>query len=106
MNLTFYYRLLVGLAILAALASAPARAEDAPNLEIHEWSVWLAEPQGMQFNTLSEYRSCMPGLVDTERSRRPDIDKPGPSPLSLMTIYGEPPEVADIDLRIAAGRPL
>jgi hypothetical protein len=99
-------RILLLLALLAALGSAPARADDAPNLEIHEWSVWLAEPQAMQFNGLTEYRSAMPGLVDTERSRRPDIDKPGPSPLSLMTVYGEPPEVADIDLRIASGRPL
>ncbi len=60
----------------------------------------------MQINSLADYKSTMPGLVETERSRRRDTDKPGPSPLSLMTIYGEPPEVVDIDLRIAAGRPL
>jgi hypothetical protein len=100
------FKILIALAVLAAPICSPLHAEDAVNLEIHEWSVWLAEPQGMQFNAATEYRSAMPGLVDTDRSRRPEGDKPGPSPLSLMTIYGDPPEVADIDLRVAAGRPV
>jgi hypothetical protein len=106
MNRMFRSFTIVSLLFLAALACSPTRGEDAVNLEIHEWSVWLAEPQGTQFNAASEYRSAMPGLVDTDRSRRLDADKPGPSPLSLMTIYGDPPEVADIDLRVAAGRPV
>jgi hypothetical protein len=81
-------------------------ADEGPDLEIHEWSVWLAEPQGKQMNGLADYTSAMPGLVETERARRRDAKPLGPAPMSLMTIYGTPPEVVDIDLRIAAGRPI
>jgi hypothetical protein len=98
--------LILLLALLALLACASARAEDLPPLELHEWSVWLAEPQGKEINSLTSYISAMPGVVETERSRRRELEKPGPSPLGVMTLYGEPPEVVDIDLRIASGRPI
>jgi hypothetical protein len=101
---------LMGLLLVMGLVvfplSSQARADDAPNLELHEWSVWLGESQGKQINSLTDYTSAMPGVVETERSRRRESEKPAPSPLSVMTLYGDPPEVVDIDLRIAAGRPL
>jgi len=105
MNPTFHRRLLFLVILPVALNSVPALADE-PAIEVHEWSVWVAEPQGTHMNALADYRSAMPGLVDTERSRLRDADKPGPTPVSLMTIYGEPPEVVDIELRVAAGRPL
>jgi hypothetical protein len=80
--------------------------EEAANLEVHEWSVWIGEPQGKQFNGAADFPTTMPGLVDSERSRKRDPAKPKPSPLGLMTIYGTPPEVVDVDLRITAGRPI
>jgi hypothetical protein len=98
--------LLILLTFVALLAADRAHAEDAPPLELHEWSVWLAEPQGKEINTLASHASAMPGVVETERSRRREADKPAPSPVGVMTLYGEPPEVVDIDLRIAAGRPI
>ncbi len=98
--------LLILLTLVALIPTARARAEDAPPLELHEWSVWLAEPQGKEINTLASHASAMPGVVETERSRRREADKPAPSPVGVMTLYGEPPEVVDIDLRIAAGRPI
>ena len=97
---------LIALLIVVALIASSAHAEDPPPLELHEWSVWLAEPQGKEINSLTNYISAMPGVVETERSRRKDAEKPGPSPVSVMTLYGEPPEVVDIDLKIASGRPI
>lgn len=93
--------LLSGL-VVAGLASAA----DEGNLEVHEWSVWFGEPQGKQFNASADFPTAMPGLVDSERSRRRDTDKPKPTPVSLMTLHGTPPEVVDIDLRVNAGRPI
>jgi hypothetical protein len=91
---------------LAPTSSRRAAAEDAPPLELHEWSVWLGEPQGKAINSLTDHASAMPGVVETERGRRRESEKPAPSPLGVMTLYGEPPEVVDIDLRIATGRPV
>jgi len=81
-------------------------AEDNVNLEVHEWSVWIAEPHGKQINGAADYPTAMPGLVDSERSRKRDSGKQKPAPVSLMTIYGTPPDVVDVDLKITAGRPI
>ena len=95
---------LLGLGILNSV-----RADDPATLEVHEWSVWVGEPQARGVNAVADYVSAMPGLVETERSRRRDPGKPTPSPispLSVMTLYGQPPEVVDIDLKIPSGRPI
>jgi hypothetical protein len=94
------------LCLASVCCSSRARADDAPPLEIHEWSVWIGEPQGKAINSVTDFASAMPGVVETERSRRRESEKPAPSPLGVMTLYGEPPEVVDIDLRIATGRPV
>ena len=106
MHRNLFPPLLIALTLVVVLPFSRAQAEDAPPLELHEWSVWLAEPQGKEINTLASHASAMPGVVETERSRRREADKPAPSPVGVMTLYGEPPEVVDIDLRIAAGRPI
>lgn len=99
--------LFASLCLLSGLAVANfATAADDGNLEVHEWSVWFGEPQGKQFNASADFPTAMPGLVDSERSRRREADKPKPSPISLMTLYGTPPDVVDIDLRVTAGRPI
>ena len=90
---------------LALVACATAVAADMPeDLEFHEWSVWIGEPQAKQMNAHLLHPSAMPGVVDTERSRRHEGDKPEPSPLSVLTAYGTPPEAADVDIRLTAGR--
>lgn len=84
-------------------------AEDAAVLEVHEWSVWIGEPQARGINSVSDYLSAMPGVVETDRSRRRDPSKPPESPvtpLCVMTLYGPPPEVVDVDLKISTGRPV
>lgn len=86
-----------------------AEAQDMASFEVHEWSVWMGEPQATGVNALAGYISAMPGLVETDRTRRRDSAKGAPSPmtpLSVMTLYGPPPEVVDIDLKIPAGRPI
>jgi hypothetical protein len=94
------------LCVLSFSSSRCAVADDPPPLELHEWSVWIGEPQGKAINSLTDFASAMPGVVETDRTRRRESEKPAPSPLGVMTLYGEPPEVVDIDLRIATGRPV
>lgn len=98
--------LILALSLLPFVGARPDAWAQEPPLEIHEWSIWVGEQQGKQINAQSEYISAMPGVVETERSRRRDSGKRLASPVGVMTLYGEPPEVVDIDLRIAAGRPL
>ncbi|WP_010584946.1 hypothetical protein [Schlesneria paludicola] len=93
------------LLMLAVAGSMALAADDAPLLELHEWSVWIGEPQAKTINGGGDYPTAMPGLVETERSRKRD-EKPKPAPIGVMTVYGEPPEVVDIDLKITAGRPI
>ena len=81
-------------------------ADDDLPLELHEWSVWLGEPQSKQINAGAIYPTAMPSLVESERNRRREADKQKPSPIGLMTIYGNPPEVVDVDLKITGGRPV
>ena len=78
---------------LALVACATAAAADMPeDLEFHEWSVWIGEPQAKQMNAHLLHPSAMPWVVDTERCRRHEGDKPEPSPLSMLTAYGTPNE--------------
>lgn len=106
-TLTNRFGWLAAVCLLTSLVAGQlATAADDTNLEVHEWSVWFGEPQGKQFNASADFPTAMPGLVDSERSRRRDADKPKPTPVSLMTLYGTPPEVVDIDLRVNAGRPI
>ena len=53
----------------------PVHAEDPPGLEVHEWSVWVGESQGKGMNSVADYISAMPGLVETDRSRRRETGK-------------------------------
>jgi hypothetical protein len=68
--------------------------------------VWVGEPQAPAMNAVANYTSAMPGVVETERSRRREADKPGPTPMSLLTLYGDLPEFVDVDLRVNSGRPV
>ncbi len=82
------------------------QADEPVKLEVHEWSVWVGEPQATSINSLADYTSAMPGIVETDRSRRREAGKPGPTPMSLIALYGDPPEVVDVDLRVVSGRPV
>lgn len=90
------------LTALFVLGAAEVRAEN-PRLEIHELSVWVAEPQLPSLNDKSRFRSAFPGIVDSDRAQR-DGDKAAPAPFSLLTIYGDPLEGVDVSLRIVSGR--
>lgn len=93
------------LLMLALAGQMALAADETPLLELHEWSVWIGEPQAKTINGGNDYPTAMPGLVETERSRKRE-EKPKPAPIGVMTIYGEPPEVVDVDLKISAGRPI
>ena len=94
------------LASALMLSTTTLSAQDAVKFEVHEWSVWVGESQGKGLNSLADYQSAMPGIVETDRSRRRENAKPGPTPMSLMALYGDPPEFVDVDLRINSGRPV
>jgi hypothetical protein len=90
---------------ICAFAVADASAEEPASFQVHEWSVWIGESNLKQLNAQSQYSSLMPGIVDSSRSRiQKDPKKPLPSPLSVITTYGKPPQVADIDVRLKGGR--
>lgn len=97
--------MLIVMIALGTTTTGIAADDDLP-LELHEWSVWLGEPQSKQINAATAYPTAMPSLVDSERNRRREVDKQKPSPIGLMTIYGNPPEVVDVDLKITGGRPV
>jgi hypothetical protein len=101
--------LIAFVAFACGTAGRLTAADEPTTLEVHEWSVWVGEPQAKGINSVAGYVSAMPGLVETDRSRRRDAGKltlsPIP-PLSVMTLYGPPPEVVDIDLKIPTGRPV
>jgi hypothetical protein len=80
-------------------------AEDMPApLEIHEMSLWVTEPTATQVNAVGGYPSAMPGAVDSARSRVVEPGRPDVQPVSLMFFSGTAPKVADLSLRIPAGR--
>ena len=94
------------LAAIVPIVVATAIGDEPTKFEVHDWSVWVGEPQAPSINSVADYTSAMPGIVETERSRRREASKPGPTPMSLITLYGEPPEFVDVDLRVSSGRPV
>ncbi|HVX13022.1 MAG TPA: hypothetical protein VHC22_17695 [Pirellulales bacterium] len=86
--------------LLAFVASAPA--EDEAKYDLHDLSLWGLDPTLEQANELQHYPSAMPGVVDTDRSRANEGRKL--TPLSLITLYGEPVKDLEVDLRVQSGR--
>jgi len=93
------------LAILAALLVLGGRvgvAEEKHNYEVHEWSVWIADPTLPAINSQVHYPSALPG--ESLRSRRLPSGEKRPSPISMLTFYGEPLSDLEIELQLPAGR--
>lgn len=89
----------LGLALL--LLSFSAHAEEA-KYDLRELSLWGLDPTLQQANELAHYPSAMPGVVDTDRSRANEAHKL--TPLSIITLHGEPLADLEIDLRVQSGR--
>jgi hypothetical protein len=94
---------LVALLPVLSAMPAPARAEEKPAFEVHQWGVWMADPAVETANLRDQYTSALPVGVETLRPHKLKNAKPGPSPLNLMTFYGQPAGAIEIDLRIVAG---
>jgi hypothetical protein len=106
MRLFFWRRTVLFCVILSSFAFdlGLARADEPKPLEIHEMSFWATEPTATQVNAVAGYPSAMPGAVDSLRSRVAETGRPDIQPLSLMFFSGGAPKVADLSLRIPAGR--
>jgi hypothetical protein len=106
MRLFFWLRTILCGAILSILIldSFSAFADEPKPLEIHEMSFWVTEPTATQVNASTGYPSAMPGAVDSARSRTVEPDRPDVQPLSLIFFSGTAPKVADLSLRVPAGR--
>lgn len=70
--------------------------------DLRELSLWGLDPTLQQANELAHYPSAMPGVVDTDRSRANEAHKL--TPLSIITLHGEPLADLEIDLRVQSGR--
>lgn len=93
----FYLRAVV----IALSLLTSAHAEDA-KYDLHELSLWGLDPTLEQANELQHYPSAMPGVVDTDRSRANEARRL--TPLSIITLHGEPVDDLEVDLRVQAGR--
>ena len=90
----------LALAVAFALFTQTLRAEE--QYDLHELSLWGLDPTLEQANELQHYPSAMPGVVDTERSRANEARKL--TPISVITLHGEPVKDLEIDLRVQSGR--
>ncbi|HET6883424.1 MAG TPA: hypothetical protein VFI31_24955 [Pirellulales bacterium] len=88
--------------LLAVSFCAPLRADDDAKYDLHELALWGLDPTLQQANELGHYPSAMPGVVETERSRANEARKL--TPLSIITLHGEPVSDLEIDLRVQSGR--
>lgn len=88
-------------AFLGGAAIAPAD-DEVGMFEVHEWSIWVADPTMDQANALAPYSSAMPGMVETERTR---IAQPAKiSPVHVLTMHGEPAPDVEAEVRLQSGR--
>jgi hypothetical protein len=92
------------LAAFLALVLGPGRtavAADPIPLEIHEWSLWIVDPTLAQSNAKDHYPNTLPVFVDSTRSRLSGRSENRPSPLGVITFYGEPTHGLEVELQLA-----
>src|SRR5581483_5424691 len=64
-----------------------------PQVEVHEWSVWVGSPSQVSLNTTRTYRNAMPAAVGTSRPQLDDKESAGKfpiAPISVVQFFGEP----------------
>ena len=79
-----------------------AQAADPIPLEIHEWSLWIVDPTHSQTNAKDQYPNTLPVFIESNRSRLSGRAENRPSPLSILTFYGEPATGVEVELELAA----
>jgi len=100
-------RFLTALACLAVAGPTclkTALAADAPQLEIHDISVWLGDPTVEHYNNRNRYPNAMPSSVRTARQDADSPDEMLPAPFAVITFYGDPVDDFEIDLQLKNGR--
>jgi hypothetical protein len=73
-------------------------------LEIHEWSVWIADPNVENANARERYQSAMPTAVTTIRSREVPRGEERLAPVSVITFYGDAMPDQEVTLQAASGQ--
>ena len=79
-----------------------ACAADPIPLEIHEWSLWIVDPTLNQTNAKDQYPNTLPVFVDSTRSRLTGRTENRPSPLGMITFYGEPASNVEVEFQLAS----
>jgi hypothetical protein len=75
-------------------------------VEVHEWSVWVANPAQTTWNGTRVYRNAMPSSVGTSRPKfeGKELDAKFPvATLSFVQFFGEPCKDVDVEVRIKQG---
>jgi len=75
-------------------------------VEVHEWSVWVANPAQTSWNSSRVYRNGMPSSVGTSRPKLEEKDLNGRFPvpaLSFAQFFGEPAKDVDVEVKIKQG---
>jgi hypothetical protein len=96
------------MAIILCGSLAGSRADDkaqAP-IEVHEWSVWVANPAQTTINTARVYANAMPGSVGTSRPKIEDKDLAGRfpiAPVSVAQFFGDACKDVDVEIRPKKG---
>jgi hypothetical protein len=75
-------------------------------VEVHEWSVWVANPAQTTWNSPRVYRNAMPTSVGTSRPKfeGKELDSRFPiASLSFVQFFGESAKDVDVDVRIKQG---
>jgi hypothetical protein len=75
-------------------------------VEVHEWSVWVANPAQTTWNSPRVYRNAMPTSVGTSRPKfeGKELDAKFPvASLSLAQFFGDPAKDVDVEVKIKQG---
>jgi hypothetical protein len=87
---------------VACWLAASASAADPIALEVHEWSLWVVDPTLSQTNAKDHYPNNLPVFVESTRSRLSGRTESRPSPMGMITFYGEPAKDVEVELQLAS----
>ena len=94
--------LFVGAVGLALAPARPALAADPIAVELHEWSLWIVDPTLTQANSKDHYPNNLPVFVESVRSRLSGRAENRPSPLGMITFYGEAAKDVEVEMQLAS----
>jgi hypothetical protein len=87
---------------LALSPAGAARAADKIAVELHEWSMWIVDPTLTQANAKDHYPNNLPVFIDSLRSRLSGRAENRPSPLGMITLYGEAATGLEVEMQLAS----